>query len=88
MYVSDAIIKPGTLVRFKKEYANIRGVVKAVWIGEGGIQYMVAYLNAGELRDPYVPKEMFEIVDEEPIPAGFRLNSPPTFPPDRRDPQG
>lgn len=82
MYIQDAVLKPGTLVKFKKEYSPIRGVIKAVWIGDGGIQYMVAYMNNGELRDPYVPREMFDVVDEEPLPYGFRLN-PATAPKDR-----
>lgn len=82
MYVSDAILKPGTLVKFKSQYSPIRGVIKAVWIGDGGIQYMVAYMNNGELRDPYVPREMFDVVEEEPIPSGFRLN-PASSPKDR-----
>lgn len=72
-YVNENIVKPGTRVKFKKEYSNMNGVVKAVWIGDGSILYMIAYFRDGTFCDPYVPREMFDIVDDNELPVGFQL---------------
>lgn len=70
------IIRPGTEIKFKKQFSNINGIVKAVWIGGDGVQYEVTYMHNGVINNQYIPKEMFEVVDHQPAPAGFRLNEP------------
>ena len=74
--MTEDFLRPGQEVKFKKQFAIINGVIKAVWIGENGVQYQVAYFNQGKLEEPYVIREMFEPVNEQPIAAGFRLNEP------------
>jgi hypothetical protein len=40
------------------------------------VQYQVAFFNQGTLQEPYIPRQMFDVVDHDPIPAGFRLQEP------------
>lgn len=73
----DNIVKPGTEVKFKRQFAtNYNGIIKAVWIGESGVQYQVAYFNQGVMQEPYVTRDMFEVVDQRPISTGFQISSP------------
>lgn len=80
----DNPLKPGTEVKFKKQFANaFHGIIKAVWISSDGVLYQVQYFNNGHVEEPYVLREMFDVVDGDPIAAGFRLNPPtPAKPPD------
>ena len=67
-------IKPGTEVKFKKQFGAMHnGIIKAVWLAESGVQYQIAFFNQGILQEPYVPRQMFDVVEHDPIPAGFRL---------------
>lgn len=80
------ILKPGQEVKFKKQFANVHnGIIKAVWISNNGVLYQVAYFTNGKLEEPYVPRAMFDPVNEEPAQVGFRLNQSneprPTIPP-------
>jgi hypothetical protein len=70
-------VKPGQEVKFKKQFNSAHnGIIKAVWISNNGVLYQVAYFVQGKLEEPYIQREMFDIVDEEPIAAGFRLSTP------------
>ena len=73
---NEDVLKPGQEVKIKKQFGNMNGIIKAVWIGSNGVQYQVQYFNAGKLEDPYIVREMFDPVNEQPIQAGFRLNEP------------
>jgi hypothetical protein len=71
----ENILRPGTEVKFKKQFANVHnGLIKAVWISSDGVLYQVVYFNAGHIEEPYLPREMFDVVETDPVPAGFRLN--------------
>ena len=70
------VLKPGQEVKFKRQFANINGIIKAVWISDNGVLYQVVYFNQGKIEDPYVTRGMFDVVEEQPVPAGFRLNAP------------
>lgn len=76
------IVKPGTEVRFKKQFAaNMHGIVKAVWIGGTGgpdtVQYQIQYCHNGQFHEPYVLREMFEVVEGPEKPAGFTFKQIP-----------
>lgn len=68
------LIKPGTEVKTKHQYGGINGVVKAVWVGESGVQYQIAYMANGSLQEPYLPRVMFDIAPAT-TPVGFQLKS-------------
>lgn len=77
----DNLLRPGQEVKFRKQFANVHnGIIKAVWISGEGVLYQVQYFNQGIIQEPYVVREMFEVVEGDPIPAGFRLNTPPQKP--------
>jgi hypothetical protein len=77
MDYTNEILKPGQEVRFKKQFANIHnGIIKAVWISDNGVLYQVMYFNQGTIQEPYVQRQMFDVVDSPPTPAGFQLNEP------------
>ena len=73
----EEFLKPGQEVKFKRQFApGVGGIIKAVWISNHGVLYQVQYFIQGKMEEPYVMKEMFDTVDEQPAPAGFRLNGP------------
>lgn len=75
--MNEDILRPGTEIQFKKQFANVHnGIIKAVWISNNGVLYQVVYFNQGKIEDPYVQREMFDVVESPPTPAGFRLNEP------------
>lgn len=58
----NQIVKPGTEIKFKKQFSvNYNGIVKAVWIGDGSVQYQISYFNQGIVQEPYVLREMFDV---------------------------
>lgn len=76
---TNDMMKPGQEVKFRKQFGGSsinHGTIKAVWISSNGVLYQVAYIHSGKLEEPYVPGEMIEPVNNEPLPTGFQLNKP------------
>jgi len=70
------IIKPGSEVKLKQRFGNLHGIIRGVWISADGFQYEVTTINNGTISHQYIPKEMFDVIEQAPLPVGFQLPSP------------
>ena len=72
----EEILRPGTEVKIKKQFGVLpNAIISAVFMagGSGGVQYELCYFYSGDLKKGYIPREMFDVVTEEPVGIGFRL---------------